>query len=72
VTVIAGHCEVTIGCDDRNFAISSFAAPALEIARTVGCSPYEDDFALPELPEKLRDWSWTAFPSPPSGDDQTP
>lgn len=63
VIVIVGQCEVSIGSDVRNLALSTLVAPALEIGRTVGCSPYENDFVPPELPEKLREWGWTAFGS---------
>nr|WP_231990086.1 hypothetical protein [Mycobacterium sp. 852002-51971_SCH5477799-a] len=31
--------------------------PALDIGRTVGCSPYENDFTLPEFPEGWRNQS---------------
>ncbi|HEY7051084.1 MAG TPA: hypothetical protein VH496_02980, partial [Mycobacterium sp.] len=71
IRVIVGHCEVCIVTDLPGSSVSDLVEPALEIGRAVGCSPYENDFVPPEIPAKMQ-FDWTAFPSPPSGGDQTP
>lgn len=71
IKVIVGHCEVSIVTDLQGLSVSDLVQPALEIGRTVGCSPYENDFVPPEVPDKLRQWGWTAFGSPPLEDGST-
>lgn len=65
VSVIVGACEVTIGCDIRDSDVSDLVQPALKIGRAVGCSPYENDFVPPEIPEKWRGITWGSPPFPP-------
>lgn len=51
VWVVVGHCEVHLahqGCSPEKLV-----DPAVEIARTIGWSPYADDFEPPLLPP---DW----------------
>ncbi len=65
VTVIVGLCEVSISSIAADIDISDLVAPALQIGRTVGCSPYENDYVPPEIPEKWRGRTWVAPPFPP-------
>ncbi|MEZ0342243.1 hypothetical protein ACAG25_19940 [Mycobacterium sp. pV006] len=44
VTVVAGDCVVQVMPRPVTMSLESLAAPALDIAHTVGCSPYVDDF----------------------------
>jgi hypothetical protein len=72
VTALVGHCQVTImpslqqikGMDHDypDLELADFVDAALEIGRTLGCSPYDDDFVRPDFPEKWTRHSWTAFP----------
>jgi hypothetical protein len=63
--VIVGNCEVYIGNDTRQVDVAELVQPALEIGRSVGCSPYENDYVQPEIPEKWRGRTWVAPPFPP-------
>jgi hypothetical protein len=75
VTALVGHCQVIImpslqqmKCADHanpDLELAHFVDAALEIGRTVGCSPYKDDFVRPDVPEKWTRQGWTAFPTPP-------
>ncbi|MDX1886764.1 hypothetical protein [Mycolicibacterium sp. 120270] len=65
VRVVVGSCEVNIGTSVIDVALADLVQPALEIGRTVGCSPYEDDYVPPEIPEKWRSWTWGSPPFPP-------
>ena len=73
VTVLVGNCQVTImpslqqikrmDHDYPDLELTDFVNAALEIGRTVGCSPYDDDFVRPDFPERWTQLSWTAFPN---------
>lgn len=65
--VIVGTCEITVGVNlpSPHIRVADLVQPALEIGRTVGCSPYEDDYAPPEIPDKWRGRTWVAPPFPP-------
>lgn len=65
VRVIVGTCQVSILSSIRSISVSDLVEPALEIGRTIGCSPYENDFVPPEIPEKWRGITWVAPPFPP-------
>ena len=62
VEVLVGGCEVTVATLNRDVDLADLIAPAVEIARTIGCSPYEDDFARPRYPEA---WLRQRLVSPP-------
>lgn len=51
VWVVVGHCEVHLA--HRGVSPEKLIDAAVEIARSVGCGRYEDDFAPPLLPP---DW----------------
>lgn len=51
VWVVVGHCEVHLA--HRDVSPEKLIDAAVEIARSVGCGRYEDDFAPPLLPP---DW----------------
>jgi hypothetical protein len=57
---LVGCCDVGILVCSDDVTLRDLVDAALEIGRTVGCSPYVDDFVGQEFPEK---WShrWTAF-----------
>lgn len=48
VWVIAGHCEVYAA--HRDFSPEKLIEAAVEIAHTIGCAPYIDDYEPPLLP----------------------
>ncbi|MCG5432779.1 hypothetical protein LV457_10820, partial [Mycobacterium sp. MYCO198283] len=54
VKVLVDHCRVDFAVVDREFPLATLIEPAIEIGRTIGCSPYEDDFVRPEYPERWR------------------
>jgi hypothetical protein len=54
VTALVDNCEVDLRVVDRDFPHATLIEPAVEIGRTIGCSPYEDDFVRPEFPERWR------------------
>lgn len=66
VTAVVDHCVVTIWQSDNGVELSQLADVALDIGRTVGCSAYENDFTLPEIPEAWCNqpvgWSTEGFP----------
>lgn len=78
LAIFVGQCEVTImpslqqikriDHDYPDLELSDFVDAALEIGRTVGCSPYEDDFVRPDFPEKWTRTGWTSFPDEPASD----
>ncbi|MDV3128190.1 hypothetical protein M1247_24970 [Mycobacterium sp. 21AC1] len=49
VWVVAGGCEVHLVHHGIN--PEKLVEPAIEIARTVGCTPYTDDYVPPPLPQ---------------------
>ena len=53
------------GCHVEVFATGSerLRQPAIEIAKTVGCQPYTDDFVKPPYPDHWRSFGWTAYPN---------
>jgi hypothetical protein len=63
LTVIVGHCEVTIMPHEHE--LIDLVDAALKIGRTVGCSPYEDDFVRPDYPEEWTRYTWVSPPFPP-------
>jgi hypothetical protein len=73
VRSLVGHCEVTIFVlldlikrfdnEYLDLELADFVEPALQIGRTVGCLPYEDDFVRPDFPETWKRHRWTAFPT---------
>jgi hypothetical protein len=72
VRAIVGNCVIhitpmTIGMELSEVVdLSKLADVALDIGRTVGCSAYDNDFTLPEMPEEWRNqpvgWSTEGFP----------
>ncbi|RAV12848.1 hypothetical protein DQP57_09005 [Mycobacterium colombiense] len=66
VRAVVGNCVVHIMPMGTGVELSELADPALDIGRTVGCSPYENDFTLPEFPDEWRDQSvgWRAEDGP--------
>jgi hypothetical protein len=72
VRAIVGNCVVyimpmVIGTElSEVIDLSKLADVALDIGRTVGCSAYQNDFTLPEVPEEWRNqpvgWSTEGFP----------
>jgi hypothetical protein len=66
VRAVVGNCVVHIMPMGTGIELSELADPALDIGRTVGCSPYENDFTLPEFPDQWRDQSvgWRAEDGP--------
>jgi hypothetical protein len=65
ISVIVGQCQVSIVTGGRIASVSDLVEPALEIGRTVGCSPYENDFVPPEIPDRWRQITWGSPPFPP-------
>jgi hypothetical protein len=59
LTAISGNCVVRIMPSPHTVPLSDLAEPALEIARTVGCSPYVDDFEPPVLDTSKVTGAWT-------------
>ncbi|OBB95175.1 hypothetical protein A5782_08245 [Mycobacterium sp. 852002-40037_SCH5390672] len=57
VRAVVGNCVVHIMPMGTGIELSELTDPALDIGRTVGCSPYENDFTLPEFPEEWRNQS---------------
>jgi hypothetical protein len=66
VTAVLGNCLVHIWQSGTGIELSKLADVALDIGRTVGCSAYDNDFTLPEVPEEWRNqpvgWSTEGFP----------
>lgn len=73
VTALVGHCRVdvmpSLGLIKRfdneylGLELADFIDAALRIGRTVGCTPYEDDFVRPDFPDKWFRHGWTAYPA---------
>lgn len=59
LTAISGNCVVRIMPGPHTVPLGDLAEPALEIARTVGCSPYVDDFEPPVLDTSKVTGAWT-------------
>ncbi|MCG5432777.1 glutaminyl-peptide cyclotransferase [Mycobacterium sp. MYCO198283] len=54
VKVLVDHCRVDFAVVNRDFPLATLIEPAIEIGRTIGCSPYEDDFVGPDFPDRWR------------------
>jgi hypothetical protein len=52
VTAIVGNCFVHIMPSGTGIELSDLADVALDIGRTVGCSTYQNDFMLSDIPEE--------------------
>ncbi|OBG30042.1 hypothetical protein A5673_04115 [Mycobacterium sp. E3198] len=63
---VVGDCVVEIMPLGTGIDLSSLADVALDIGRTVGCSAYQNDFTLPDVPEAWRNqprgWSTEGVP----------
>jgi hypothetical protein len=59
VTAIAGNCITHVMPSSLTASLADLAAPALEIARTVGCSPYVDDAVPPVLERSNPPTRWS-------------
>jgi hypothetical protein len=66
VRAIVGNCVTDIMPMGTGIELSKLADVALDIGRSVGCSAYENDFTLPEVPEEWRNqpvgWYTEGFP----------
>ncbi|MCV7199766.1 hypothetical protein H7J74_25370 [Mycobacterium angelicum] len=66
VTAIVGNCVTDIMPRGTGIDLSKLADVALDVGRTVGCSAYQNDFTLPEVPQEWRNqpvgWSTEEFP----------
>ncbi|WP_142272728.1 hypothetical protein [Mycobacterium heidelbergense] len=66
VRAVAGRCVVEIMPMGTGIDLSKLADVALDIGRTVGCSAYQNDFTLPDVPEEWRNqpvgWSTEGLP----------
>ncbi len=66
VTAIVGKCVVDIMPRGTGIDLSKLVDVALDIGRTVGCSAYQNDFTLPDVPEEWRNqpvgWYTQGFP----------
>ncbi|ORA85169.1 hypothetical protein BST29_03010 [Mycobacterium malmoense] len=66
VRAVVGRCVVEIMPMGTGIDLSKLADVALDIGRTVGCSAYQNDFTLPDVPEEWRNqpvgWSTEGFP----------
>lgn len=66
VRAVVGDCVVEIMPLGTGIDLSSLADVALDIGRTVGCSAYQNDFTLPDVPEAWRNqprgWSTEGVP----------
>lgn len=67
VEVLVGHCDVTVAALNPVVDLDDMIGPAVEIAGTVGCSPYEDDFVRPDYPEAWQRQRLVSPPFPPMG-----
>lgn len=63
---IVGNCYIEIMSTGTGIDLSELADVALDIGRTVGCSAYENDFTLPDIPDEWRNqpvgWHTEGFP----------
>ena len=66
VRAVVGKCVIHIMPMGTGIDLSKLADVAIDIGRTVGCSAYENDFTLPEVPEAWRNqpvgWYTEGFP----------
>lgn len=66
VTAIVGNCLIHIMPSGTGIELSKLADVALDIGHSVGCSAYENDFTLPDVPEEWRNqpvgWWTPGFP----------
>ena len=66
VTAIVGSCLTEIMPMGTGIDLSKLADVALDIGRAVGCSAYQNDFTLPDVPEEWRNqpvgWYTEGFP----------
>jgi hypothetical protein len=66
VTAVVGNCLVHLWQSGNGIDLSKLGDVALDIGRTVGCSAYDNDFMLPEVPEEWRNqpvgWSTEGLP----------
>lgn len=66
LTAIVGRCVTDIMPMGTGIDLSTLADVALDIGRTVGCSAYQNDFTLPDVPEEWRNqpvgWYTEGFP----------
>ncbi|CKU85663.1 Uncharacterised protein [Mycobacterium tuberculosis] len=54
VRAIVGDCVIHIMPMGTGVELSKLADLALDIGRSVGCSAYENDFTLPDIPRQGR------------------
>lgn len=66
VRAVVGNCVLHIMPMGTGIELSELADVAVDIGRTVGCSSYQNDFTLPDVPEAWRNqpvgWSTDGFP----------
>jgi hypothetical protein len=66
VRAVVGRCVIHIMPMGTGIDLSTLADVALDIGRTVGCSAYQNDFTLPDLPEEWSNqpvgWTTEGFP----------
>jgi hypothetical protein len=66
VTAVVDNCLVHIWQSGNGIELSKLAGVALDIGRTVGCSAYQNDFTLPQVPAEWRNqpvgWSTEGLP----------
>ncbi|MCV7078775.1 hypothetical protein [Mycobacterium szulgai] len=66
VRAVVGNCVIELMPMGTAIDLSKLADVALDIGRTVGCSAYENDFTLPDMPEEWRNqpigWYADGFP----------
>jgi hypothetical protein len=62
LTAIVGNCQVSLSAPGD---LTALVEPALEVARSVGCSAYLDDFVRPPLPDECRGTNWGVGPGIP-------
>jgi hypothetical protein len=58
LTAIVGNCVTDIMPRGIGIELSKLADVALDIGRNIGCSAYENDFTLPEVPEECATSRW--------------
>jgi hypothetical protein len=59
LTAIVGNCIVSISPTPELVPLGELSAPALDIGRTVGCSPYINDFEPPTFDTTHDQPRWT-------------
>jgi hypothetical protein len=55
LVAIIGDCVIDILSSGTGIKLNELADVALDIGRTVGCSAYQNDFTLPDIPEEWHD-----------------